>query len=325
MNDFKRESFNLSRAFLRQTTHYPPATINTQRPLQAAVDSGVVMPFTPLLVMTLGEQSALAFVTLQLVYHHVIQGQLSDEPWLVSFCSICNGGAAFSPVVDGRIHHFSERGFYDAMVLLHDQETGSYWDHLQGTCLYGPSEGKMLRRLSNLLHMTAKQTLTAYPDALLAYSELSAPQQAEAAEDDEWRQEAQPEWSALITRTLDDEDPRLPRLEMGLGVWTGSTSRYYPASALYAQNNALIDRFNGRGLLVYLDADSGTPGAFYTDATHAYWEREALYLNNGERVRDGALIGRDGKVRRDVERPLQLFSRWYAFAVKFRGCDIYKG
>ncbi len=320
MNDIAFESFDFSRAILSPNPPYQSTPASTLRPVSELLADGKLTLDSPLLVMTLGETS-IAFSTLQLVYHHVIQGEFKGQHWLASFCSICNGGSAFSPVVDGQVYTFSERGYYDAMILLYDSQTDSYWDHLRGICLYGASQGKKLQRLSNLLHMNVKQALAAYPDVSLAQTVLSPEQEAESVEDDEWRRESNPAWSGGLTATLGVEDPRLSRLTTGLGVWSEQTRRYYQLNVLHAQNNAIIDSFDGRRLLVYVD--SGTPGAFFTTTTEARWERETLVLNNGLRLEEGVLLDKNNVRQTAIERPLQLFSRWYAFAIKFGGSDIY--
>lgn len=324
MNDIDPESFRLNRAYLRQTTVYQPGKLARLSPLADRLADGNLTPETALMVFTVNE-TAIAIPTLNLVYHHVVQDLLGGVPWMVSFCSVCNGGGAFSPVIDQRVLTFSERGFYDAMILLYDDQTGSYWDHLRGWCLHGSLRGKQLTRLSNLLHMTARQALTAYPSIVLGETRLTDEQAATGEEDDAWRREAVPEWSARLTHTLTFEDLRLPRLSVGLGIWTErGASRYYPLTDLNAQDNVVLDLFDGQRVLIYVDRESGTPAAFYTTATHAHWERDALLLSTGEIVRDGALFDRAGGLVVDAERPLQLFSRWFAFATKYRGCGVYR-
>ena len=41
------------------------------------------------------------------------------------------------------------------------------------------------------------------------------------------------------------------------------------------------------------------------------------------RLRDGVLYGADGQ-RLEIDRPLQLFTRWYGFALTFPGTAIYE-
>jgi hypothetical protein len=266
--------------------------------------------------------TVVTLVTLQLVYHHVMQGDHAGQPWMVSFCSVCNGGGVFSPVVDGRVHTFREQGFYDAMILLYDDQSGSYWDHLLGVCVHGPLAGKRLERLSDLVHTLPGPTLLQDPQAVLGLTQLSEAQWQEAAEDDAWRREDYPEWSDCLTATLGTEDMRLPRLDIGLGVWAGRLRKFYPVKALYAAHSAVIDEFAGRRLLVYIDPTTNTATAVFTDATRVVWDRDILRFDNGDSIRDGVVLDKQDKVK-TIERPLQLLSRWYAFAVKYSGCDIY--
>ncbi|MBC8170623.1 MAG: DUF3179 domain-containing protein [Anaerolineae bacterium] len=321
MNNFKTESFDLNRAFLLDSSHPPSSIVTKLHPLNKIMAEGQIHEDIPLLVMELDNQ-AIAFITPQLAYQHIVQGVLNGQAWLVSFCSICNGGAVFSPLVDDEVYSFQEGGFYDAMVLLYDVQSGSYWDHLTGNCLYGSLVGKELKRLSNLLHMSLRQVLAAYPDALLALSALPEQQQTEAEEDEAWRKASEPEWSKGLVKTLGVEDNRLPRLNMGLGVWTETTRRYYPVAQLYAMNNVLIDMVDGQRLITYIDPLSGTPGAFFTDASQAEWQHNILQLNNGDSMRDMVIFDANMMLKRP-QRPFQLFVRWYSFALKFPNCEIY--
>ncbi len=83
-------------------------------------------PRTELLVLARGAERR-ALLLREMAYHHLAQGELGGEPAMVSFCVICNTGVGMTPVVDGAVHHFSAGGLYDGLVLLIDDETGTYW------------------------------------------------------------------------------------------------------------------------------------------------------------------------------------------------------
>jgi hypothetical protein len=93
-------------------------------------------------------------------------------------------------------------------------------------------------------------------------------------------------------------------------------------SQLHVHDNALIDTFDGRRLLVYVDPDSGNPTAWYTTASSVEWRGNNLILDDGGRVRAGTLRDRTGTITK-VVYPRQLFMRWYGFAFLFPGADIY--
>jgi hypothetical protein len=109
-------------------------------------------------------------------------------------------------------------------------------------------------------------------------------------------------------------------MDIGLGVWTGSTRRYYPMELL-RQRGAFIDRIDGLNLLVYVEPETSTPAAMFVRAKGAAMDGREVRLDDGSIVRMGILLNRDGK-RQNVERPQQLFTRWYGFSLTFPGCEI---
>ena len=76
---------------------------------------------------------------------------------------------------------------------------------------------------------------------------------------------------------------------MGLGVWTGSTSRYYPASALYAQNNALN---NFPTPVVITTQWNVNPGQTNTVNLMAYFTTPAQALVGPSAIASSRLRGR---------------------------------
>ncbi|MDZ4763174.1 MAG: DUF3179 domain-containing (seleno)protein [Chloroflexota bacterium] len=290
--------------------------------LRAELNAGRILPSTPVLYTQRGS-ALLVFQTRHFSLYNVMQGTLDGEPWLATFCAICNAGMSFSPVIDGVRYDFYGAGFYDAMTLLADKQTGSYWDHITGECIAGTLKGAHLEYLATMTHSKAGIVALTQPAARLVVSALDA---ARAALDDlaeGLRTDAKPQWLPAVTDSFDAdlEDTRLPRLEMGLGVWTPQQARFYRFQTLHSHNNRLFDVLNGERLLVYIDPETLTPAALFTDATTAEWRGDILMLNNGQRVENGDVIGLDDAPL--TRRPLQLFQRWYGFAITFPGCAIY--
>jgi hypothetical protein len=224
-------------------------------------------------------------------------------------------------VVNGKTHHFAARGLYNGLVLLSDRESGSFWNHISGDCVQGPLKGYRLKSFP-LLHTNVRQTLATYPDAQLAISKQSFRQRM-MAYIIEWKRKSKGDWMPPgFKKTMGREDTRRPRMEMGLGVWTDTTHRYYPLETLYAHGNAIIDELDERRLLVYIESTSGTPAALYTNATQYTWQDNTLHLDTGEIIHGGTLRDAQGQIQ-TVSRPMQLFTRWYGFAHTFPGCEVY--
>ena len=197
---------------------------------------------------------------------------------------------------------------------------------MTGEALYGPLAGTRLQ-LENVLHGTVAQVLREDPKALVAISDHpSAIAQ---------RPTAPPEPTSWLSRllsfrdfgprfqgTIREEDDRRPTMELGIGIWNGSEARYYPMEAVEEQSRALLDTFRGRKVLIFYDPTGYTLSAQYTTAESVWWEDDVLRFSTGERIENGIRFAEDGS-RVKVERPLQLFTRWYGFALTFPGTEIY--
>jgi hypothetical protein len=320
------EPFDLQHALINENDEPYPIHADQYIPLARALTEGLIQPQTDVLLVRHHGRD-LAFVTLHLVYYHVAQGTLDGEAWMLSFCAACNGGMLFSPVIEGRGElHFVMGGMYNAMLILRDLETRSYWNHITGECLHGVLKGTRLRTFDFARHLRAADALENAPNAQLIYAEtyqsVEPRIQAAIARWDMYRSAAEHPYIERFNSTMRQEDTRLPRLDMGLGVRTLATRRYYPLSQVYQHDNALIDSFDGRRLLIYVDPDSGNPSALYTTATSTTWRGDELQLDNGERIRGSMTFDYNGN-RYTPERPMQLFMRWYGFSFIFPGCEIY--
>ena len=116
-------------------------------------------------------------------------------------------------------------------------------------------------------------------------------------------------------------DNRLPRLDIGLGVWFETNARYYPLEKLKAHGNAIIDTVNGHRILVYIDPLSKSPAAIHSTASRYHWNGEALHLNTHEVLKESRLYDEQESLL-PMNRPNQMFTRWYGFSYTFPNCDI---
>lgn len=80
----RKDGFDADRAFLGSRPVFTPLHDPEFEPLQGALRSGAVEDDTPLLVFQAGGET-LALVTAQMSYHHVAQGEMVGEPWMVTF------------------------------------------------------------------------------------------------------------------------------------------------------------------------------------------------------------------------------------------------
>ncbi len=165
---------------------------------------------------------------------------------------VCHSGVGLTPLIDGELHHFSAGGLYNGLVLLVDDESGSYWDHITGECVYGPMKGaalptwgiEMTNVRAELRRDKSTRVHVSEPTLLGRVMGLGT-------------RNAFRSGGILPPRfrgTMAEVDPRLPKMAHGLGVITPQGPVFYPMERI------------GRGLVdgqvrIDIDPDDGIPVA----------------------------------------------------------------
>jgi hypothetical protein len=245
------------------------------------------------------------------------------------------------PVIDGQLHHFSNARLYDGLFTLYDAESHTLWSHITGEAEYGPLVGRTLGPPGNELQMNVTQALEKDPKMEIAISDRVYFAGRKAIRRRRRRNRAGPRTRAggaanqgpagpnpkavmgdRFVGTLGQEDQRRPRMELGLGVSTNTTHRYYPVARIREHGGSLIDRLDGRPVLIFIDFESNTPAARFVNAKSAKMQGKDVVLDNDSAVRAGVLLDRACK-RLAMEHPQQIFTRWYGFALTFLGGEVY--
>jgi hypothetical protein len=77
-------------------------------------------------------------------YHHQVLDSIGGEPVLVTYCTVCRTGRAFSPKVDGVVETFRLVGMDHYNAMFEDSRTKSWWRQATGECIVGPLKGHKL-------------------------------------------------------------------------------------------------------------------------------------------------------------------------------------
>jgi hypothetical protein len=212
------------------------------------------------------------------------------------------------------MHHFVVTGVYDGLFVMRDIETSTLWNHITGEAVHGPLRGRTLP-VSNLMQTNVKQALLLDANTKVAIS--SRPFSGAGP-----RLGTNENLNSKFTGTLGTEDTRRPRMDLGLGVWSEKTRRYYSRESIRKRGDAFIDSLDGKKVLIYIDPESSVPAALFVNSNMARVHGKEIRLDNGMILRSGLLIGGDGRPQ-SVERPQQIFTRWYGFALTFPGCEVF--
>jgi hypothetical protein len=228
------------------------------------------------------------------------------------------------------MHHFNNVGLYDALFVMQDTESKTLWRHIDGQALYGELVGHSLGPIGNLLQMNVQQALASDSKTRVAISDrpytAGGKQFGRRGGIQGGGGRGAPSENAqmmeMFSQTLGKEDTRRPRMELGLGIWTAKTHRYYPVSVIRDHGRAFIDRIDGMSTLIYIDPETNNPAALFVNAKQAKVEGSEVRLDNGSVVRAGVLVDRRGKPQ-NAEHPQQIFTRWYGFALTFPASGVY--
>lgn len=227
-------------------------------------------------------------------------------------------------MVDGQRYDFRVWGLHNGVALIEDMPTKSRWDHITGECIHGAHRGVELEHGPMLQYFKAEQAARRYPAARVALSRPSLI--ARLLHRTLIHRMLSPEGylpGFFFKPSLTVEDERKLRMELGLGVvYKGQAQRFYPLSRI-SEAGAVIDTIADQRLIIYVDPMSSVPVAARTEASAGTWAGEDLVLDNGDRIRDRQLVDVNGVIH-DFDQPLQLFTRWYGFALTFPNCDIYE-
>jgi hypothetical protein len=176
---------------------------------------------------------------------------------------------------------------YNGLVLLIDDETQTYWDHMSGQGVHGPLRGHELP-MWPLIHTTFAAAKVEYPGVHLHRLPVRGPlglvmriKQREALS-------SKGIVPFFFRGTMGQGDERLPETLNGLGVLVDGKARFYPLRSL---TKPVDEDWGGRTLRIGLGPIDGAPHATWTD---------------------------------DHSRPMQLLSHWYGFSSTYPGCEIFE-
>ena len=79
-----QEGFDTDRAIFWGAPNFVPLRDPDWRSLRAVLRAGIISDDTPVLVFEAGG-STLVLLSRQMAYHHVAQGDMNGEPWMVTF------------------------------------------------------------------------------------------------------------------------------------------------------------------------------------------------------------------------------------------------
>ncbi len=301
---------------------YKPLYVNEYSTVRQILNKEKINHNSELIVFEI-DSEYLAFSKHLMAFHHIAEGYINENPYMLTFCVICNTGMIMNPVVNKEMLHFYVAGVYNGMLLMSDKETGSYWDHITGQGVLGKYENHQLEILQSHQILTAKEVLEHYPECLYGLTKMNFLQKL-MAKFQNWK--ANTDGKGFLPpgfrNSMSIIDNRLPEMEMGLGIWVDSKAKFYPTKLIKQNGNYLFDKFNNQDVLIYISPTTSTPTAIYVyEATTVSFIGERLSFQNGDYLLGGNLYALNNE-KLDISAPNHIFSRWYGFVSTFSNCEI---
>jgi hypothetical protein len=150
-------------------------------------------------------------------------------------------------VVDQKVHHFSAGGLYNGLVLLIDDETLTYWDHITGEAVHGELKGATLDNWP--IEMTNVETALKHDPNLRVHVSKPTLLGRLMVWAHRWFPTTLP---PHFRGTMGEPDDRQPGMEIGLGVVTDGASWFYPKRII---GGGIDDEIDGRSLHIRIGED----------------------------------------------------------------------
>lgn len=115
---------------------------------------------------------AKAYPIQYLGFHHQVADSLDGEPIIVTYCTVCRTGRAFSPYVNGKMESFRLVGMDHFNAMFEDATTKSWWQQATGIAIAGPLKGTALSELPSK-QLTLDVWLRQYPNSLIMQPDTS--------------------------------------------------------------------------------------------------------------------------------------------------------
>ena len=102
-------------------------------------------------------------------YHHQVMDTVGKEPVIITYCTVCRTGRAYSTLVNGRHESFRLVGMDHYNAVFEDETTKTWWQQATGKAIAGPHKGSALKEIPSR-QLTIESWMRQFPN-----SEIMAP------------------------------------------------------------------------------------------------------------------------------------------------------
>ena len=193
-----------------------------------------------------------AYPILTLGYHHIVNDDIGDTAFAVTYCTLCHTGLVWNRMLDGRMLRFRLAGINNGNALMRDEETSSIWQQSTGQCIYGPLKGRQL----SLIHSDEVTFALWRKEQPLGVVLQPEAKYVSKYDDKDWEKEVEK------TRTVvDTRQSGISPHELMLGMTVDGHSKAYPVKTVMTAK-LIEDRIADTSILIVVGPDGASIRAF---------------------------------------------------------------
>ena len=108
-------------------------------------------------------------------WHEIVNDQIGEQRFAITYCPLCGTAVAFDATIDGEATDFGVSGLlYNSDVLLYDRATESLWSQIMSESVAGPRVGTRLAPIP-ISHTTWRDWLESHPDTAVMSDDTGFP------------------------------------------------------------------------------------------------------------------------------------------------------
>jgi len=181
-------------------------------------------------------------------YHHQVRDTIGNIPVMITYCTVCRTGRAFSPTVNGHNEVFRLVGMDHFNAMFEDSSTRSWWRQETGGAIAGPLNGSYLREIPSR-QVKLATWLQEYPNSLIL--------QRDTVFNEDYNDLADFDRGTLKS-SLEKRDSASWKFKSWvLGVANGKEAKAYDWNEL-VQKRIIQDSMRDLPLLITLEADTAS-------------------------------------------------------------------
>ncbi len=183
-------------------------------------------------------------------WHEIVNDQIGDDAFVVTYCPLCGTGVVFDAVINGSLRTFGVSGLLFANnVLMYDHQTESLWSQFMLRSVTGSMVDTQLQWRPSR-QIAWKDWKEQYPDGKLLSTDTGFSRRYDVDPYASYFQSG-----GTIFRTVNPVRPDLPVKEWVWGITIGDIAKAYPLARL-VDGETIRDIVGGVEIDLTYDADA---------------------------------------------------------------------